>query len=394
MQSLALITPWPPQSSGIADYAYDLATGLAEQDVRVSVFTNELSPHSAGAPVQLHTLPDFPGPEAFDQVVFQMGNSAEYHAAMLPLLAQYGGIVHLHDVVLHHLFAQLTCGQGNRRLYLRALEHWYGREVRDRIHDWATCGDGTAHFWESGSVTDVPLFELAMQYASSCIVHSEFSKQRVEDRFPRLPCAVIPQVYRDMQVADSTPGRQFRIGVFGMIQPNKHVDAVFKAIAYAAAEGVEVHLDVAGSLHGDCETLPKLAAELGIEQCVTFHGRTEHAEFLRIMRSVDLHIALRYPTMGECSAVVSRTLQMGVPAIVSNLGWYAELPAFVDKLPIESSVMQSKLNELVLRHATDSEHHRSIRDTARHYATEQVEFCDIVARYRELLHEFPSSRAA
>ena len=36
MYRLALITPWPPQSSGIADYAHDLALGLAQPPKRLA----------------------------------------------------------------------------------------------------------------------------------------------------------------------------------------------------------------------------------------------------------------------------------------------------------------------------------------------------------------------
>jgi len=43
-------------------------------------------------------------------------------------------------------------------------------------------------------------------------------------------------------------------------------------------------------------------------------------------------IALRMPTMGETSAVVMKALQAGLPTIVSDHGWYAELPECVRKL--------------------------------------------------------------
>jgi len=33
---VALITPWPPQRSGIADYAYQVAGGLAERGVEIT----------------------------------------------------------------------------------------------------------------------------------------------------------------------------------------------------------------------------------------------------------------------------------------------------------------------------------------------------------------------
>ncbi len=97
--------------------------------------------------------------------------------------------------------------------------------------------------------------------------------------------------------------------------------------------------------------------------------------------------------MGECSAVVSRTLQMGIPCIVNDLGWYAELPPFVEKLPTDGDRMQSMLNELLVRHARHATHHQQVCDAALRYAKEHVDFRTIVGRYRQLLRAFATTRA-
>ena len=177
MHKLALFTPWPPQHSGIADYAFDLAIGLARQGVYTSVFTDAAEPTSAGERITIYPTSEFPGPDQFDRVVYQMGNNFRFHSSMLIPLAKYGGIVHLHDMVLHHMIHDLTSGNGQGLLYYRLLNHWYGSDVFEQACTWNRTRDDL--FAHSESVTEVPLFEPVIRYANGCIVHSHFCRQRI-----------------------------------------------------------------------------------------------------------------------------------------------------------------------------------------------------------------------
>lgn len=379
MSRLALITPWPPQPSGIADYAFDLALGLSAQGADVTVFTDAPGPRSPGhAGVCVRPITQYPGRACFNRCIFQMGNHPRFHSAMIPLLARDGGVVHLHDMVLQHLVAFHTCGQGNKRLYRQLLLHWYGQET---VNEYVACDEAKRYFWNSDGVTDVPLFEPIVRFADSCIVHSRFAQERVQQRLPWLTCDVIPQVYCGAGVVATTGNTRFRVGVFGSVQPHKHVDRVLYAIDRAVRCGADVELHVVGELDGPCKTLPRLARELGIDSRIVWHGRADDVAFLQIMQSIDLCVALRFPTMGETSAVVSRTLQMGIPTIVNDVGWYAELPAIVPKLPVDPVPMQRALDELIQRHTRDAAFHQQARREAGHYARTSLDFATVCARY-------------
>src|SRR5690349_19516800 len=53
------------------------------------------------------------------------------------------------------------------------------------------------------------------------------------------------------------------------------------------------------------------------------------------MAACDICIGLRFPTMGETSGSAIRTLSLGKPLVVSDLGWFAELPDDVAvKIPV------------------------------------------------------------
>ena len=55
-----------------------------------------------------------------------------------------------------------------------------------------------------------------------------------------------------------------------------------------------------------------------------------------LLSAFDVSVSLRAPTMGETSAMALRALAVGRPLVVSDLGWFAELPdAVAAKVPVD-----------------------------------------------------------
>ena len=53
------------------------------------------------------------------------------------------------------------------------------------------------------------------------------------------------------------------------------------------------------------------------------------------MAACDVHVNLRSPTMGETSGTTIRALSLGKPLVVSDAGWFGELPDDVAlKVPV------------------------------------------------------------
>jgi glycosyltransferase involved in cell wall biosynthesis len=58
-------------------------------------------------------------------------------------------------------------------------------------------------------------------------------------------------------------------------------------------------------------------------------------ELWRLLAACDAVVSLRWPTMGETSAAAIRALSLGKPLVVSDAGWFSELPASVAvKVPV------------------------------------------------------------
>ena len=61
-----------------------------------------------------------------------------------------------------------------------------------------------------------------------------------------------------------------------------------------------------------------------------------------LMAACDVCVNLRSPTMGETSGSVIRQLSLGKPVVVSDVGWFAELPDDVAlKVPVDDEETSS-----------------------------------------------------
>ncbi len=392
IRKLALITPWPDQRTGIADYAYDLAHGLAGVGIELDVFTTCTQPSSTIRGVRIQDLDKFPGTFAYDQVVYQMGNCSSFHGEQLPVLFENPGVVHLHDPALHHLIAYFLY-RDDTQDYYRVLRAWYGSQVAERVQTYNELNN--QGFWDSPYVSEVPFFDPVLEHATGCIVHSSYAQQAVHKRVPNLYTRQVRQAYRNMHPpAQYNDGDVLQLGAFGMVQPHKHVDVIIEAVKQCNAEGKRVHLHVAGALEGNSKDLPELVQSLEIENDITFHGRLSEEDFLLWMSKVDICVSLRFPTMGETSAVVSRALQLGLPTIVNNVGWYAELPPCVTKLPVDRNEMLAGLVKQFRQVSTNREQLAQWRAQCRRYAQTSCSFEQAIQDYVRTLASFRTTAMA
>jgi glycosyltransferase involved in cell wall biosynthesis len=388
---VALFTPWPPQRSGIADYAYGLAGGLVQHGVEVTVFTGATEPAALqGCSIQIcsNTASISLPADAFP--VFQLGNNIQFHAFQPPLLARFGGLVQLHDPVLHHLHVErtLTVGDGS---YWDDLHFWYGPAVAAACRQMADLGSPP---WTNAAATAIPFFEPYLQFADAVLVHSQHGLRRIGERLPELRGYYLPQCYplsRPPVHAPSPAKRPLHLGVFGWIEPHKRLDQILAAIATLRDRGIKIQLEVCGPAGATMTALDDEIATLGIGRSVHLRGHMEHRPFLSAIAGVDLCINLRDPSMGETSAVVTQALQMGTPVIVTNTGWYAELPGCVSKVPAGPDATGALVAKLARLHAHRDEL-QAMADATRRYAASHLDFTTVTARYAGIIGELAAER--
>ena len=281
----------------------DLLPHLAERvDLSVCVADDAPDP---GWPGFLRRSEVDPG--AYDVLLYQLGNH-RFHADALAMLLEWPGVVVIHDAVLHHLYADAFLSRGRAGAYVREAAFAGGLPSARRALDAALGLDEPAWYEE-------PMIARAVRAATRVIVHSDYARQAVLRADPTADVRLIHHgVAAPHEVPE--PDGPFTVGVFGGLTPEKRVGSVVRAM----------------------ERLPDarllLVGEPSPAVQVKTTGRVTLAEMERLIGRCHVCVQLRWPTAGEASGAVLRCLRQGRPTIVSDVGWFAELPDdAVVKLP-------------------------------------------------------------
>lgn len=115
--------------------------------------------------------------------------------------------------------------------------------------------------------------------------------------------------------------------------PAKRIGRILEALA-ALPEGRRPFLFVGGAVGGD-DPLHRYVDAHGLAGDVAFGGYLSDEDFWRAASAADFAVNLRHPTMGETSGAVCRLAGFGLPLVVSDTGWFRELPgSFASKVPV------------------------------------------------------------
>jgi glycosyltransferase involved in cell wall biosynthesis len=293
----------PPERSGIADYSALLVPALRSRlDVDVA---------ARG------------GIATGDVALYHVGNDAEMHGWIVERLRARPGVVVLHDFVLHHLVAGLTLARKDTAGYLDALERDSG--VVGRLLGLGVVDGCVPPLWDVRP-QDFPLCEEVLDLATGVVVHSRFVEERVRARgfdgpVWRVPMAAWPSPPGDVAQVDGSPV----FGAFGHVNVSKRVPQLLRAFGRFRSTHPDARLVLAGSADPALE-LDWRIESAGLTDSVQREDYVPEERLWALLRRVDASLALRAPTMGETSAVVIRALSVGTPLVVSDVGWFSELP--------------------------------------------------------------------
>jgi glycosyltransferase involved in cell wall biosynthesis len=308
MLKVAYFSPLPPEPTGIADYSALLLPALAE---RVDVC---VVPHGTTTP-----------PANTDVCLYHVGNNPEAHAWIVEALRSRPGVVVLHEFVLHHLVAGMTLGRGDGAGYLGAMER--GAGVAGRLLAHGVIDGLVAPLWEVRA-EDFPLADEVLEHAAkpgaALIVHSRYVAERALDAGYEGRLWTIPHpAWPSPAVASASLAGRPVIGSFGTINASKRLPQLLRAFAQLRCARPGASLHVAGG--GDEAAWDELSRGQELDG-VVWHGRVDERRLWSLIAASDVCVALRAPTMGETSGVAMRALSLGKPLVVSDVGWFAELP--------------------------------------------------------------------
>jgi glycosyltransferase involved in cell wall biosynthesis len=347
---VAYFSPMPPERTGVADYSALLLPALAERlDVTVVKRGRRRAPRDA------------------DVALYHVGNNPDAHGWIVDALRRRPGVVVLHDFVVHHLVAGMTVGRRDGHGYLDAMEREHG--VVGRLLGHGVLDKRIPPLWESRP-EDFPLARFVLEHATGVIVHSRTVRDLVRTAGFEGPIWLVP--HPAWPVPEIEPERVADgpvVGCFGVVNASKRIPELLRAFAGVRERHPDVTLLLVGPTSAGFD-LDRRLQRLGLAEAgLHREGWVDEQRLWALMGGVDISVNLRHPTMGETSGSAIRALSLGKPLVVSDVGWFSELPGDVAlKAPVderEVGTLSAALELLVTRADVREEMGRAARELAR-----------------------------
>ncbi len=316
---VAYYSPMPPERSGIADYSGLLLPEL-EQRLNIHVVRRGRKRPVRGT----------------DLSVYHIGNNPDAHGWIFDALRRRPGVVVLHDFVLHHLVAGLTIGRRDGHGYLDAMEREGG--VVGRLLGHGVLDKRIPPLWESRP-DEFHLAGEVLDLATGLIVHSRYVEEKSRSAgfvgpIWRIPHPAWPVPALEPAGVEASP----LVGCFGNVNSSKRIPQLLEAFARLRRERPASRLLLVGATSPGFD-LDRRLQRLGLSsEGIIREDYVREERLWALMASCDICVNLRAPTMGETSGSVVRQLSLGKPLVVSDVGWFSELPERVAlKIPVDEA---------------------------------------------------------
>jgi 2-polyprenyl-3-methyl-5-hydroxy-6-metoxy-1,4-benzoquinol methylase/glycosyltransferase involved in cell wall biosynthesis len=393
---LAYFSPLAPQRSGISDYSEELLPYLAAA-AEITLFVDGFQPSSASLnstfevrdyrrrPQRLDDL------DRFDAVLYHMGNDHRYHTGICEALRQQPGIVVFHDFALQDFFLGLARTRGDLRIYLDEVGACHGESARAAAAESLSRG-GTPSLL--ARPVDFPLNCRLARAAEGIIVHSDWSRTRLQEIAPEVPVRCVRHHVTSRAAADKScsmpSAAPVRIASFGLINPDKGIERALRALAKLRHE-YDFRYTLVGEPNGYYD-VRALVRRYGLEDRVEITGHVTLEEFERRISETDIALNLRERTVGETSGSLCRLMAAGVTAIVSDEGWFGELPDDAVVKVEASEYSDELLHAFLKRLITDRNLREQIGANARAYTSAKHSIEQSAAGYLSFITEIVAAR--
>jgi glycosyltransferase involved in cell wall biosynthesis len=360
----------PPSRSGIADYSALLLPALQERIEEIVVVE--------------------PGKRAprTDLALYHVGNNPEAHGWIVDALKRRPGVVVLHELVLHHLIAGITIGRGQGRGYLDAMERDYG--VAGRLLALGVLDNLLPLIWET-QPERFPLTGTVLDLAEGLIVHSRYVERGAREAGYGGPIWRIPHpAWPEETIEPAELAGDPLVGCFGYLNMNKRIPQLLEGFTLLRQKRPGARLLLVGDA-AERFDLDRRLERLGIgDEALIRESYVSEDRFWALMAACDVLVNLRSPTMGETSGSVIRGLSLGKPMLVSDLGWFAELPDGVAlKIPVDEYEVPTIAAALELATA----HAGELGAAAREYVRAEHDLGRVADAYVSALEEAAGGEA-
>lgn len=393
---LALTSPLPPESTGIADYTRELAPALARH-YDVVLISPKGSTDDEWLKANFRVLtPKAALEEAsgFNRVLHQLGNS-DFHGFQFDgLVAALPGTATLHDSYLsgYALWRAMAAGPDHFARVLHT-EHGWPAVAFLRSMGWRTAAFA---YPCSGSMIAASL---------GVIQHSEHAGEILrqhglhpgEGRWRR-----IPLVRRLLALPPREAARR-RLGIgqgvlviatFGSLAARKRPDLLARAWRRLCGTYPGTMLALVGEAVRDDETDMMLAGDLKQRpgEALLLTGRTTPAAYRDWLAAADIAVQLRVDSRGETSAALADCLGAALPVVVNHQGADIEIPGDV-VISVPSDAGETELMATLADLAANHTRRRALGMRARDWVRSHLAPLDVADAYHDAIETFHADPA-
>jgi glycosyltransferase involved in cell wall biosynthesis len=395
---IALFTPVNPVRSALCDHIEGLLPKLAaELDITVVTKGGYCPAHPMFEPGHDPYIPwiDYAAfrrdPDAYDLIIYQMGDEPTIHGYMFEALQRWPGMVFLHDLVLHHAIVGLTLAHGDTEGYMAELRYCNGEEGEQIAHQ-VMSGQGEELLFK------VPVVKRVLDSSLAVVGFNGYMCAQVQSIQPDVPVRYIPYHFylpeglspqfdaaamrREMGLSDRPV-----LASFGFFIPDKRLNLVLRAYKKLLRR----HPDAVYMLVGGWSPYYDMERELaaaGLSGRVRLTGWQTPVPFVQHMQVPDVAVHLRYPHIGGTLYTPIRLLGLGVPTITSDIEPLAELPddGVVRIIPenVDEEPMLVAAMDYLLTHRDVA---AAMAERGRQYVAKEHDVERIVQRYIAYIRE-------
>ena len=332
---IAMVTPLPPERTGIADYVAVMLPALAQHfDIDLYASTDRVAIDALGGRFEVHPWQALESNRGrYEQVVYQFGNSP-FHSHMVDLLDKVPGVVVLHDFYLSSMFDYMDRLQARPGLFRQELERSHGADAVALLS-----GQGPAE-----ALKRYPASRRIIDRATAVLVHSEHSGELRAQFFPGLPDAAwytvpMPQAPSASIASEHRQSIRTRRGIdatdfllvsFGFLADTKLNLEMLEALSdprlandpslRVVFVGENDPLEYGKALKRKIASMPN-ASRIGIT------GFVDTATYADYLAAADCAVQLRARSRGETSKAVHDCMSHALATVVNDYGSFHELPA-------------------------------------------------------------------
>ena len=324
--TLLYVSPFWPQKSGISEYSETLIWGLKEYfDVTIVTKKKVIENKRIKDSFEIYTYKENEDYSKYDYIIYNFGNSPDNHDYMYDMLAKFPGYVILHDFSLYYL---TVLRYREKNMLFQKIYELEGAEgiayAKDSIKE-----TGELDLIQHKHLPPfLPLNKEVLVSAKGVIVHSNYTKEKVLEIDSTISTCKIELVDCMPNIKLSTEdflrtkynlsADDCIIGAVGMIAPSKQNEITCKAInSYNETHSKKIKYIMIGEGEYVDSYLNK-----NIIKTVFVNNE----DFFNAINSCNVIFNLRNPYNGESSATLMQCLLMGKHCVVTDQGWFSELP--------------------------------------------------------------------